>query len=83
MVSAHVVDYKAAQVPPLATATPDIENKLKHDKAVKLAAADGAQKLAALQKGEAVEVKWLSSDATGSFRQSDRACGSGQGCVQC
>ncbi|KPC53835.1 SurA N-terminal domain-containing protein [Amantichitinum ursilacus] len=58
LVSARVIDYKAAQVPPLATASPDIESKLKHEKAVKLAAADGAQKLAALQKGEAAEIKW-------------------------
>ena len=58
LVSARVVEYKAAQVPPLATATPDIESKLKHDKAMKLAAADGAQKLAALQKGENPALKW-------------------------
>ena len=58
MIAARVVEYKAAQVPPLATATPDIENKLRHDKAAKLAAADGAQKLTALQKGENVQLKW-------------------------
>ncbi|WP_035053902.1 peptidylprolyl isomerase [Andreprevotia chitinilytica] len=58
VVSARVVDYKAAQIPPLATVMPDIQNKLKLEKAIKLAAADGAKKLAALQKGDNVALTW-------------------------
>ncbi len=58
LVSARVIDHKAAEVPPLATVAPDIQNRLKNDKAAKLVAADGAKKLAALQKGENVNVAW-------------------------
>lgn len=58
LVSARVIEHKDAQIPPLPTVAPDIQARLKHDKAVKLAAADGAKKLAALQKGETVDVAW-------------------------
>ncbi|MBB5189857.1 peptidyl-prolyl cis-trans isomerase D [Silvimonas terrae] len=58
LVSARVIEHKAAEVPPLATVAPDIQNRLKNDKAAKLVAADGAKKLAALQKGENVNVAW-------------------------
>ncbi|WP_188702009.1 peptidylprolyl isomerase [Silvimonas iriomotensis] len=58
LVSARVVEHKDAQVPPLATVAPDIQSRLKNEKAAKLVAADGAKKLAALQKGENVNVAW-------------------------
>ncbi|GGP24676.1 peptidylprolyl isomerase [Silvimonas amylolytica] len=58
LVSARVVEHKDAQVPPLATVAPDIQGRLKNEKAAKLVSADGAKKLAALQKGESVNVAW-------------------------
>ncbi|SMC19210.1 peptidyl-prolyl cis-trans isomerase D [Andreprevotia lacus DSM 23236] len=58
VVAARVVDYKPAQQQPLASVSADIQIKLKQEKAAKLAADDGAKKLAALQKGQDVPLKW-------------------------
>ncbi|BCL75711.1 peptidylprolyl isomerase [Jeongeupia sp. HS-3] len=58
VVSARVIEHKPAEVPPLATVAADLSAKLKQEKALKLALEDGAKKLAALQKGEAVAGEW-------------------------
>lgn len=58
LVSARVVEYKPAAVQPLEAVSADINKRLMHDQAVKLAVADGEQKLARLQKGEKVDFSW-------------------------
>ncbi|KAF0815248.1 Peptidyl-prolyl cis-trans isomerase D [Andreprevotia sp. IGB-42] len=58
LIAARVIEHKPAQQTPLAQVSADIQAKLKQEKAFKLAAADGAKKLAALQKGENVQLKW-------------------------
>ncbi|AOX99774.1 peptidylprolyl isomerase [Jeongeupia sp. USM3] len=59
VVSARIVEHKPAEVPALATVASELSAKLKQEKALKLAQEDGARKLAALQKGEAVSAEWM------------------------
>ncbi|WP_373975895.1 SurA N-terminal domain-containing protein [Chitinibacter sp. SCUT-21] len=58
LVSARVLEFKPSQTQPLAEVSAQISAKLKQDKAVKLAAADGAAKLKALNAGQAVNLAW-------------------------
>lgn len=58
LVAARVVEHKPAALQPLESVAPNIEKLLVRQEAAKLAAADGAVKLAALAKGEAVDLAW-------------------------
>lgn len=58
LVAARVVEYKPAAQQPLATVEPTIARFLTHEEAAKLAAQDGEQKLARLNKGEKVDITW-------------------------
>jgi peptidyl-prolyl cis-trans isomerase D len=58
LVAAHVVDHKDAALKPLDIVKADIEKRLAHEAALKLAAADGQAKLKALQAGKDADVKW-------------------------
>jgi peptidyl-prolyl cis-trans isomerase D len=58
LVSARVVEHKAAALQPLEAVTPVIAKLLARDEAVKLAVKDGEAKLARLSKGEKVDVAW-------------------------
>lgn len=58
LVAARVAEHKPAALQPLETVTPNIEKHLVRQEAAKLAAADGQAKLAALAKGEKVELAW-------------------------
>ncbi|MBI4998019.1 MAG: SurA N-terminal domain-containing protein [Rhodocyclales bacterium] len=58
LVSARVLEYKPAAQQPLETVEPTIARFLAHQEAAKLAAQDGEQKLARLNKGEKVELGW-------------------------
>ncbi|TJZ69769.1 SurA N-terminal domain-containing protein [Chitiniphilus eburneus] len=61
LVSARILEHKPAQQTPLETVRGDIEQRLKLEKATKLAAEAGAKQLAALQAGQAVELPWQPS----------------------
>ncbi len=61
LVSARVIEHKPAQQPGLEAVQPTIEKILVRQEAAKLAAKDGADKLARLQKGESVNLSWGSS----------------------
>jgi peptidyl-prolyl cis-trans isomerase D len=61
MVAAHVVEHKPAGVQPLDVVSPTIEKLLAHQEAAKLAAKDGADKLAQLVKGEKSDLPWSPS----------------------
>jgi peptidyl-prolyl cis-trans isomerase D len=59
LVSARVVEYKPAAQQPLDTVAPAITSFLMREEAVKLAVAEGEQKLARLNKGEQkVDLPW-------------------------
>ncbi|MBU0752268.1 MAG: SurA N-terminal domain-containing protein [Gammaproteobacteria bacterium] len=58
LVAARVVEHKPAMLPELETVRPTIETILVRQEAAKLAAKDGAEKLASLQKGASVNVAW-------------------------
>jgi len=58
LVAARVVEHKPATLQPLESVAPAIEARLKRQEAAKLAAADGQAKLAALAKGEKLELAW-------------------------
>ncbi|RLJ65363.1 SurA N-terminal domain-containing protein [Sulfurisoma sediminicola] len=61
LVSARVIEHKPAQQPALEAVQPIIEKILMRQEAAKLAAKDGADKLARLQKGESVNLSWGAS----------------------
>lgn len=61
LVSARVIEHKPAQQPALEAVQPTIEKILVRQEAAKLAAKDGADKLARLQKGESVNLSWAAS----------------------
>lgn len=58
LVSARILEYKPAAQQPLETVEPTIARFLAHQEAAKLAAQEGEQKLARLNKGEKVELGW-------------------------
>jgi peptidyl-prolyl cis-trans isomerase D len=58
LVAARVVEHKPAAMPPLATVQPTIEKILVRQEAAKLAAKDGAARLARLEKGEGADLSW-------------------------
>lgn len=58
LVAARVVEHRPAALQPLESVAPNIEKLLVRQEAAKLAAADGEAKLAALAKGETVDVVW-------------------------
>jgi hypothetical protein len=61
LVSARVLEHKPAAVQPLDAVKAEVEKLLVREEAAKLAIKDGEAKLARLQKGEAVELKWSPS----------------------
>ncbi|HSC80923.1 MAG TPA: peptidylprolyl isomerase, partial [Chitinolyticbacter sp.] len=65
LASVRVLEYKPAAQTPLATVTPDIEAKLKREKAEKVAATEGAKQLAALQAGQAPALTWAEPKTLG------------------
>lgn len=58
LVAARVVEHKPAAVQPLEAVAANIEQLLVRQEAAKLAAADGAEKLARLAKGEQLDLRW-------------------------
>jgi peptidyl-prolyl cis-trans isomerase D len=60
LVAARVVEHKPAALQPLAAVAASIERLLVRQEAAKLAAADGAAKLARLAKGEKLDLAWAS-----------------------
>lgn len=58
LVSARVIEHRPAALQPLDVVKPTIEKILVRQEAAKLAAADGADMLARLQKGESVSAAW-------------------------
>ena len=58
LVSAHVVEHQLARARPLTEVSAAISAKLQHQQALELAAKQGAELLAKLQKGEQVKVDW-------------------------
>ena len=68
LVSARVLEHKPAAVQPLEAVKAEVEKLLVREEAAKLAIKDGEAKLARLQKGEAVDLKWTPSHA---IRRSD------------
>ena len=58
LVAARVVEHKPAALQPLESVAASIEKLLLRQEAAKLAAADGAAKIAALAKGDKVDVAW-------------------------
>ncbi|MDP1606330.1 MAG: SurA N-terminal domain-containing protein, partial [Rhodocyclaceae bacterium] len=58
LVAARVIEHRPAALPSLEALQPVIEKILVRQEAAKLAAQDGADKLARLQKGENVAVTW-------------------------
>jgi peptidyl-prolyl cis-trans isomerase D len=86
LVSARVLEYKPAAQQPLEMVEPTIAQFLTHEEAAKLAAQDGEQKLARLNKGEKLELAWgkprtftkalaaeLSPEAQGAIFKADAA----------
>ncbi|WP_148716302.1 peptidylprolyl isomerase [Chitinolyticbacter meiyuanensis] len=65
LVSVRVLEHKPAAQTPLAIVTPDIEAKLKREKAEKVAATEGAKQLAALQAGQTPAVTWAEPKTLG------------------
>lgn len=63
LVSARVAEYKPAAVQPLDVVKANVEKRLVSEEAAALAIKDGEAKLAKLQKGEAVELKWSPTQA--------------------
>ncbi|NTV12107.1 MAG: peptidylprolyl isomerase, partial [Zoogloea sp.] len=58
LVAARVAEYKPATLRPFEEVKADIERMLVAEEAAKLAAKDGAAKLASLQKGDKLELAW-------------------------
>lgn len=58
LVAAHVIEHKPAAVQALGLVSPTIEKLLANQDAAKLAAKDGAEKLAQLVKGEKIDLSW-------------------------
>jgi peptidyl-prolyl cis-trans isomerase D len=58
LVSAHVLEYKPAQLKPLDEVKAQIERQLQREEAMKLAQADGEAKLMQLQAGKDAALKW-------------------------
>lgn len=58
LVSARVIEHKAAELRPLETVKEDIERKLKRTEALRLAKADGEAKLKDLEAGKDAGLKW-------------------------
>jgi peptidyl-prolyl cis-trans isomerase D len=58
LVAARVLEHKPAAQQTLETVAPTIEKFLAHQEAVKLAAKEGEQRLAQLNKGEKTDVVW-------------------------
>jgi peptidyl-prolyl cis-trans isomerase D len=58
LVSARVLEHKPAALQPLDAVKADIEKRLIRDESVILATKDGEAKLARLEKGEALDLKW-------------------------
>jgi peptidyl-prolyl cis-trans isomerase D len=58
LVSARVLEHKAAELKPLDAVKADIERKLAREEALKLARAEGEAKLKALLEGKDAGVKW-------------------------
>ncbi len=58
LVSARLLELKPAELRPFDSTKAEIEVKLKHEAAVKLANDEGAARLKDLQAGKAVEMKW-------------------------
>jgi len=86
LVSARVIEHKPAALQSLESVQPTIEKILVRQEAAKLAAKDGADKLARLQKGERVDLSWgaarsvtrahapqLAPDAVGAIFKADVA----------
>lgn len=61
LMSARVVEHKAAAVLPLTEVQAQIEKKLKRDEAVKLAAKDAETRLAKLSAGQTESIAWGAS----------------------
>jgi peptidyl-prolyl cis-trans isomerase D len=60
LISARVLEHKAAALRPLDTVSDEIRKKLTLDKAAELAHKDGEEKLSRLAKGERVDISWSS-----------------------
>ena len=58
LVAARVIEHKPAELQPLETVKAGIERRLQRQEALKLAKADGEEKLKALQEGKDAGVKW-------------------------
>ncbi|MDO9597866.1 MAG: SurA N-terminal domain-containing protein [Azoarcus sp.] len=58
LVAARVVEFQAAQRPPLDEVRPAIEQQLRSEEATRLAAERGAAALAALEKGDTIDGTW-------------------------
>jgi peptidyl-prolyl cis-trans isomerase D len=58
LVSARVLEYKPAELRPLAAVTAEIDRRLQRDEAMKLAKAEGEAKLAEIQAGKDAGLKW-------------------------
>jgi peptidyl-prolyl cis-trans isomerase D len=71
LVSARVVDHKPASVQPLDVVSPTIEKLLAHQESEKLAAKDGAEKLAQLVKGEKTGLAWSNSRSVSRAKPGD------------
>ena len=86
LVAARVIEHKPAALQAMESVQSAIEKILVRQEAAKLAAKDGAEKLARLQKGESVDVSWgsarsvtralapqLAPDAVGAIFKADVA----------
>ena len=63
LVSARVLEHKPASVQSLEAVKADVEKRLVLEEAASLAIKDGEAKLAKLQKGESINLKWSASHA--------------------
>ncbi|MBV8466173.1 MAG: peptidylprolyl isomerase [Burkholderiales bacterium] len=70
MVSVHVVDHQVAALQPLAEVSKQISDKLKLERATKMAQDEGKKKLAALQKGDAEpSLSWSAANPVNQFNR--------------
>lgn len=58
LVAARVIEHKVAELRPLEAVKADIERRIQREEALKLAKADGEEKLKQLQAGKDAGVKW-------------------------
>jgi peptidyl-prolyl cis-trans isomerase D len=58
LVAARVIEHKPAELKPLDAVKADVERKLAREEALKLARAEGEEKLKALQAGKDAGLKW-------------------------